>query len=79
MTIPYPLARLLGSLAEDEALALGVPMVTAVVDRAGDLQFFGRMDGALRPASNWRFPRLSPPRFYACPRMKSAGWPGPAA
>ena len=47
MKISYPLARILGSIAETEALALGVPMVIAVSDAEGGLLFFGRMDGAL--------------------------------
>lgn len=50
MNISYPLARLLGSLAESEAAALHVPMTIAIADREGGLLFFGRMDGAL-PAS----------------------------
>jgi uncharacterized protein GlcG (DUF336 family) len=47
MKMTYPLAWSLGSIAEAEALALGVPMVIAVVDGAGGLLFFGRMEGAL--------------------------------
>ncbi|MFH1138244.1 MAG: heme-binding protein [Pseudomonadota bacterium] len=50
MNIPYPAARILGGLAVAEATARGVPMATAIVDAAGQLQFFGRMDDAL-PAS----------------------------
>ncbi len=50
MKIPYCLARILGSIAEAEALTLGVPMATALVDEEGGLSFFGRMDGTL-PAS----------------------------
>lgn len=50
MHLPYPVARLLGSLAETESAALGVPMTIAVADNEGGLVFFARMDGAL-PAS----------------------------
>jgi uncharacterized protein GlcG (DUF336 family) len=50
MKIPYCLARILASIAEAEALTLGVPMATALVDGEGGLLFFGRMDGTL-PAS----------------------------
>ncbi len=47
MKMTYPLAWRLGSIAEAEALALGVSMVIAVADAGGGLLFFGRMDGAL--------------------------------
>ncbi len=47
MKMTYPLAWKLGSIAEAEAMALGVPMVIALVDAEGGLLFFGRMDGAL--------------------------------
>jgi uncharacterized protein GlcG (DUF336 family) len=40
----------LGSLAETEAAALGVPMTIVLADDEGGVVFFGRMDGAL-PAS----------------------------
>lgn len=50
MKISYSLARILGSIAEGEALCLGVPMATAVADAEGGLLYFGRMDGSL-PAS----------------------------
>jgi uncharacterized protein GlcG (DUF336 family) len=47
MKMTYPLAWSLGSIAEAEAVILGVPMVIALVDAEGGLLFFGRMDGAL--------------------------------
>ncbi len=50
MKIPYPVARLLGSIAEAAAVRLGVPMAIALADGEGGPQFFLRMDGAL-PAS----------------------------
>lgn len=50
MNLVLPVARLLGSLAETEAEALGVPMTIVVVDDEGGLVFLARMDGAL-PAS----------------------------
>ena len=50
MKISYSLARILGSIAEGEALRLGVPIATAVADPEGGLLYFGRMDGSL-PAS----------------------------
>jgi uncharacterized protein GlcG (DUF336 family) len=50
MKISYPVARILGSIAEREALDLAVPMAIALGDREGSLLFFGRMDGTL-PAS----------------------------
>jgi uncharacterized protein GlcG (DUF336 family) len=50
MKISFPLARMLASIAEGEALRLGVPMAIAMVDGEGGLLLFGRMDGAL-PAS----------------------------
>ena len=50
MKISYSLARILASIAEGEALCLGVPMATAVADAEGGLLYFGRMDGSL-PAS----------------------------
>ncbi len=51
MSMTYPLARLLGALAESEAAALGVPMAVALVDGEGGLLFFARMDGALPAAT----------------------------
>jgi uncharacterized protein GlcG (DUF336 family) len=48
--IPFPLSRLLGSVAENAAVDMGVAMSIAVVDHEGLLQYFARMDGAL-PAS----------------------------
>jgi len=48
--IPYALARLLASIAEDQAMKVGVPMAIALTDAEGGLILFGRMDGAL-PAS----------------------------
>jgi uncharacterized protein GlcG (DUF336 family) len=50
MNLPYSLARVLASVAESDASALGVPMSIAVVDKDGGIMFLGRMDGAL-PAS----------------------------
>jgi uncharacterized protein GlcG (DUF336 family) len=50
VNLTYPVARLLGFLAETEAAALGVPMTIALVDDEGGLVFLARMDGAL-PAS----------------------------
>jgi uncharacterized protein GlcG (DUF336 family) len=50
MKISYPIARILGSIAETKASALAVPMAIALGDREGCLLFFGRMEGAL-PAS----------------------------
>ncbi len=51
MRITYPLARTLASVAEREALDLGVPMAIAVTDEVGGTLYFGRMDGALPAAS----------------------------
>jgi uncharacterized protein GlcG (DUF336 family) len=50
MKISYPMARILGAIAEEEAGALGVPMAVAIVDAEGLPLFFARMDGTL-PAS----------------------------
>lgn len=50
MKVPYPVARLLASIAENAASERGVPMAIAVTDAEGGLLLFGRMDGAL-PAS----------------------------
>jgi uncharacterized protein GlcG (DUF336 family) len=50
VSFPYPVARLLGSLAETEAVALGVPVTIVVSDDEGAVVLLGRMDGAL-PAS----------------------------
>jgi len=50
MKMPYSVARLLASIAEDEANQMGVPMAIALTDAEGGLVLFGRMDGAL-PAS----------------------------
>lgn len=50
MNLAYPVARILGSLAETEAAALGLAMTIAIVDDEGGLLFLARMDGAL-PAS----------------------------
>lgn len=47
MKMPYSVARLLASIAEDEANQLGVPMAIALADAEGGLMLFGRMDGAL--------------------------------
>ena len=49
-TLPLPLARLLGDLAEAEAAAVSVPVTLAVVDGEAGLVYLARMDGAL-PAS----------------------------
>jgi uncharacterized protein GlcG (DUF336 family) len=50
MILCYTVARLLGALAEAEAMALCVPMSIAVADAEGGLVVFARMDGSL-PAS----------------------------
>lgn len=50
MKISYPVASILGSIAEDEALSIDVPMAIAIADAKGGLILFSRMDGAL-PAS----------------------------
>ena len=50
MKLSYSLARLLGTFAEVQASALGVPMAIGVVDEKGGLLFFARMDETL-PAS----------------------------
>ncbi len=50
MKINYTVAKILGSIAESEALALNVPMCVALADDRGDAIFFGCMDNAL-PAS----------------------------
>ncbi len=50
MRIPFPLARILGSIAESAAADMGLAMVIAIVDQEGLLRYFARMDGAL-PAS----------------------------
>ncbi len=47
MKIPFPLSRLLGSVAENAAMDMGVAMAIAVVDNEGLLQYFARMEGAL--------------------------------
>jgi uncharacterized protein GlcG (DUF336 family) len=50
MKISYPVASFIGSIAENEALSIGVPMAIAITDAEGGLILFSRMDGAL-PAS----------------------------
>jgi len=50
MKITYPVARILGTIAESKASDLSVPMAIALMDAEGGLLFFGRMDGTL-PAS----------------------------
>ena len=50
MKIPFPLARILGSIAEGAADDMGLAMAIAVVDNEGLLQYFARMETAL-PAS----------------------------
>jgi len=50
MMISYPVARILGVIAEAEASKLEIPMAMAIVDQEGSLLFFGRMQGTL-PAS----------------------------
>jgi len=50
MKITYPVACILGTIAENKARDMSVPMAIALMDREGTLLFFGRMDGAL-PAS----------------------------
>jgi len=48
--IPFPLPRILGSIAESAADDMGLAMAIAVVDNEGLLQYFARMENAL-PAS----------------------------
>jgi len=43
----FPLSRLLGSVAENAAVNMGIAMAIAVVDHEGLLQYFARMEGAL--------------------------------
>lgn len=50
MKIPFPLSRILGSIAERAAYNMGLAMAIAVVDHEGLLQYFVRMEGTL-PAS----------------------------
>jgi len=50
MKITYPVARILGTIAESKASDLSVPVAIALTDGKGGLLFFGRMDGTL-PAS----------------------------
>jgi uncharacterized protein GlcG (DUF336 family) len=50
MKITYPVACILGTIAESKASNLSVPMAIALTDGKGGLLFFGRMDGTL-PAS----------------------------
>lgn len=50
MDLIFPVARILGSLAEMKADALGVAMTIAIADDEGGLVFLARMDEAL-PAS----------------------------
>ena len=47
MRLPYVVAETLVTLAENEAVKIGVPMAIAVVDGEGGLQLFKRMDGTL--------------------------------
>jgi uncharacterized protein GlcG (DUF336 family) len=49
--LTYPVSRILSSVAEREALRIGVSMAIAIADEAGGMLFFGRMDGTL-PASS---------------------------
>ena len=50
MKLPFPLSRILASLAESAAVDMGLAMAIAIVDHEGLLQYFARMEGAL-PAS----------------------------
>ncbi len=50
MKLPYQVVKILGRIAEAEALAINVPMVIAFSDENGHPLFFGCMDRAL-PAS----------------------------
>lgn len=50
MKITYPVARILGTIAESKASDLSVPMAIALMDGKGGLLFFSRMDDTL-PAS----------------------------
>jgi uncharacterized protein GlcG (DUF336 family) len=50
MKISYPVASIIGSIAENEAVSMDVPMAIAITDANGGLILFSRMDDAL-PAS----------------------------
>jgi uncharacterized protein GlcG (DUF336 family) len=50
MKISYPVASIIGGIAENEAVSIGVSMAIAITDAEGGLILFSRMDGAL-PAS----------------------------
>jgi len=50
MKISYPVASIIGSIAENEAVSIDVPMAIAITDVEGGLILFSRMDGVL-PAS----------------------------
>jgi uncharacterized protein GlcG (DUF336 family) len=50
MKISYLVASFIGSIAENEAVSIDVPMAIAITDAEGGLILFSRMDGAL-PAS----------------------------
>lgn len=50
MKIPYPVAKILGRIAESEALNMEVPMAISLTGASGDPIYFGCMDKTL-PAS----------------------------
>jgi len=50
MKISYPVASIIGGIAENEAVSMDVPMAIAIADANGGLILFSRMDDAL-PAS----------------------------
>jgi uncharacterized protein GlcG (DUF336 family) len=50
MKISYPVASIIGGIAENEAVSIDVPMAIAITDANGGLILFSRMDDAL-PAS----------------------------
>jgi uncharacterized protein GlcG (DUF336 family) len=45
--IPFPLSRILGSVAESAAAEMGFAVAIAIVDHEGLLEYFARMDGTL--------------------------------
>jgi len=65
MRIIYPLARILGELAEAKAISIGVPMAIAITDERGDTVFFGCMDNAL-PASR----EIAPAKAATAARLR---------
>ncbi len=47
MRIPFPLSRILGSIAESASEELGFAMAIAIVDHEGLLEYFARMEDTL--------------------------------